>query len=129
MMDASTLFFGQQRRGSSHIFGFPASPNLYTFKWYPPIDIAITALYFTASASYAVTKNGMTSASGILADSSGNALSQPYEVPAGQIIFVGIPAANTLIRGIYVPVTRGEIVYVSKNQAASEQMQIWFDLT
>jgi hypothetical protein len=76
----------------------------------------------------AITKNGMTvDGSGIIADSTGTALPEGSEVPWGQVLVAGqIPTGYS--RNFNFPVKKGEIVYVTKNQANASVIMIYYDI-
>ncbi len=115
--------------GGSRYFLLPTSPQLGTFQVRFPEFRRITGFGSAGSAFVAITKNGMTvSSAGFLADPQGNALTAPADVAAGQVIWVGqFPSTQATVVGLNTPVNAGEILYLSKNQAATIGITLYFD--
>lgn len=119
---------GARAEGSSHAFRFNTSPQFQTKQWRPQADVTITGIFVPLTQLMAITKNGMTvDGSGVIADSTGTALPEGSEVPWGQVLVAGqIPTGYS--RNFNFPVKKGEIVYVTKNQANASVIMIYYDI-
>jgi hypothetical protein len=116
------------REGGSLALRFHTSPQRETFQWILSFEIVITGTFLPISQLMAITKNGMTvDGSGNIADSSGTALAEGAQIGSGQVLVAGqIPIGYS--KAYNFPVKRGEIVYVTKNQANPSFIVIYYDL-